>query len=155
MATYRCNTGSLRPGGLRPFFGAPADTLADLSVPLSELWSRDGNRLGVVGQVGADAGQVRHDGNAKFTKVPGGADARPQQQRRGAVRASAQNDPGGPDLAARGQPYAGHLVPLDQQAADFGAAAYREGRPWPAGRQEALRSAFVEAMAQRRVGPIK
>jgi len=30
---------------------------------------------GVVGQVGADAGQVRHDGNAKFTKVPGGADA--------------------------------------------------------------------------------
>ena len=48
---------------------------------------------GVVGQVGADAGQVRHDGNAKFTKVPGGADARPQQQRRGAVRASAQNDP--------------------------------------------------------------
>ncbi len=34
-----------RPGGLRPFFGAPADTLADLSVPLSELWSRDGNRL--------------------------------------------------------------------------------------------------------------
>jgi AraC-like DNA-binding protein len=34
-----------RPGGLRPFFGAPADTLADLSVPLSELWSRDGNWL--------------------------------------------------------------------------------------------------------------
>jgi AraC-like DNA-binding protein len=29
-----------RPGGLRPFFGAPADTLADLSVPLPELWSR-------------------------------------------------------------------------------------------------------------------
>jgi hypothetical protein len=26
---------------------------------------------------------------------------------------------------------------------------------WAAGRQEALRSAFVEAMAQRRVGPIK
>jgi len=34
-----------RPGGLRPFFGAPADTLADLSVPLAELWSRDGSRL--------------------------------------------------------------------------------------------------------------
>ncbi len=34
-----------RPGGLRPFVGAPADTLADLSVPLSELWSRDGNGL--------------------------------------------------------------------------------------------------------------
>ena len=51
---------------------------------------------GVVGQVGADAGQVRHDGNAKFTKVPGGADARPQQQRRGAVRASAHNDPARP-----------------------------------------------------------
>jgi hypothetical protein len=26
---------------------------------------------------------------------------------------------------------------------------------WATGRQEALRSAFVEAMAQRRVGPIK
>jgi hypothetical protein len=26
----------------------------------------------VIGQVGADAGQVRHDGNAEFTKVPGG-----------------------------------------------------------------------------------
>jgi len=34
-----------RPGGLRPFFGAPADTLADLSVPLSELWDRRGNWL--------------------------------------------------------------------------------------------------------------
>lgn len=34
-----------RPGGLRPFFGAPAAMLADLSVPLSELWSRDGNHL--------------------------------------------------------------------------------------------------------------
>ena len=83
----------------------------------------------MVGQVGADAGQVRHDGNAEFTKVPGGPDARPQQQRRGAVRAGAQDDPGSPDLAAHGQPHAGHLVPLDQQAADFGAAANREGRP--------------------------
>jgi len=35
----------LRPGGLRPLFGAPAGTLADLSVPLSELWGREGNRL--------------------------------------------------------------------------------------------------------------
>ena len=34
-----------QPGGLRPFFSAPADTLADLSVPLTELWSRDGTRL--------------------------------------------------------------------------------------------------------------
>lgn len=34
-----------RPGGLRPFFGAPADTLADLSVPLPELWSRDESGL--------------------------------------------------------------------------------------------------------------
>ena len=34
-----------RPGGLRPFFGAPAAVLADLSVPLSELRSRDGNHL--------------------------------------------------------------------------------------------------------------
>jgi AraC-like DNA-binding protein len=29
-----------RPGGLRPFFGAPAGALADLSVPLPELWNR-------------------------------------------------------------------------------------------------------------------
>jgi AraC-like DNA-binding protein len=34
-----------RPGGLRPFFAAPADTLADLSVPLTELRDRGGNRL--------------------------------------------------------------------------------------------------------------
>jgi AraC-like DNA-binding protein len=34
-----------RPGGLRPFFGAPADSLADLSVPLSELWSGDSVRF--------------------------------------------------------------------------------------------------------------
>src|SRR2546429_5984262 len=34
--------GGFRPGGLRPFFGAPAHTLAQLRVPLSELWSRDG-----------------------------------------------------------------------------------------------------------------
>jgi AraC-like DNA-binding protein len=34
-----------RPGGLRPFFGAPACTLADLSVPLPELWGRDGNQM--------------------------------------------------------------------------------------------------------------
>ncbi len=34
-----------RPGGLRPLFGAPADTLADFSVPLSELWCRDGDRV--------------------------------------------------------------------------------------------------------------
>ena len=50
-----------RPGGLRPFFGAPAGTLADLSVPLSELWSRGGNRLagrlaGGPGPVGEPAG---------------------------------------------------------------------------------------------------
>ena len=51
---------------------------------------------GVVGQVGADAGQVRHDGNAEVTKVPGGADARPQQQRRRAVRAGAHRRPGEP-----------------------------------------------------------
>jgi len=52
-----------RPGGLRPFFGAPAGTLADLSVPLSELWSRDGNRLASrladgPGPAGAPAGVV-------------------------------------------------------------------------------------------------
>jgi AraC-like DNA-binding protein len=29
-----------RPGGLRPFFGVPADALADLSVPLPQLWGR-------------------------------------------------------------------------------------------------------------------
>ena len=87
---------------------------------------------------------------AEFTKVPGGADARPQQQRRGAVCASAQDDPGGPDLAARGQPHAGHLVPLDQQAADFGAAAHREGRPWPAGWQVGKRTA--DALTMERVG---
>ena len=34
-----------RPGGLRLLFGAPADTLADCSVPLSELWDREGNQL--------------------------------------------------------------------------------------------------------------
>lgn len=34
-----------RPGGLRPFFGAPADMLADLSVPLPELQGRGGGRL--------------------------------------------------------------------------------------------------------------
>jgi AraC-like DNA-binding protein len=34
-----------QPGGLRPFFAAPAGTLADLSVPLPELWGRDGTRL--------------------------------------------------------------------------------------------------------------
>ena len=34
-----------RPGGLRPFFGAPACTLADLSVPLPELRGRGGRRL--------------------------------------------------------------------------------------------------------------
>jgi hypothetical protein len=37
-----------RPGGLRPFFGAPAGALADLSVPLPELWSRD--EIGLAGQ---------------------------------------------------------------------------------------------------------
>jgi AraC-like DNA-binding protein len=36
-----------RPGGLRPFFGAPACALADLSVPLPELWGRDGDRLAI------------------------------------------------------------------------------------------------------------
>jgi AraC-like DNA-binding protein len=34
-----------RPGGLRPFFDAPACALADLSVPLPELWGRDGNQM--------------------------------------------------------------------------------------------------------------
>lgn len=34
-----------RPGGLRPFFCVPACTLADLSVPLPELWGRGGRRL--------------------------------------------------------------------------------------------------------------
>jgi AraC-like DNA-binding protein len=50
-----------RPGGLRPFFGAPADTLADLSVPLPELWSRGDIRLadrraGGLGPAGAPTG---------------------------------------------------------------------------------------------------
>jgi AraC-like DNA-binding protein len=34
-----------RPGGLRPFFGPPASTLADISVPLPELWGRGDRRL--------------------------------------------------------------------------------------------------------------
>lgn len=34
-----------RPGGLRAFFGVPADTLADVSVPLDELWGRAGGRV--------------------------------------------------------------------------------------------------------------
>jgi AraC-like DNA-binding protein len=34
-----------RPGGFRPFFDAPADALADLSVPLPELWRRYESRL--------------------------------------------------------------------------------------------------------------
>ena len=49
-----------RPGGLRPVFGAQADSLADISVPLSELWGRDGSRLasrpaGGAGRGGAPA----------------------------------------------------------------------------------------------------
>jgi AraC-like DNA-binding protein len=43
-----------RPGGLRPFFGAPADSLADLSVPLSELWSGDSDRF--ASRLAADPG---------------------------------------------------------------------------------------------------
>jgi AraC-like DNA-binding protein len=34
-----------RPGGTRPLFGAPADALADLSIPLPQLWGRDRSRL--------------------------------------------------------------------------------------------------------------
>jgi AraC-like DNA-binding protein len=45
-----------RPGGLRPFFGAPAGALADLSVPLPELGSRPSGPLaGGWGPVGAPA----------------------------------------------------------------------------------------------------
>ena len=74
-------------------------------------------------------GRSATTGMPRSRRCPAGADARPQQQRRRAVRAGAHNDPGSPDLAARGQPHRGHLVPLDQQAADFGAAAHRKGRP--------------------------
>jgi AraC-like DNA-binding protein len=45
-----------RPGGLRPFFGAPADALADLSVPLPELWSRD--ESGLASRLADDPGVV-------------------------------------------------------------------------------------------------
>ena len=36
-----------QPGGLRPFFGAPACTLADLSVPLPEMRGRGGPAAGL------------------------------------------------------------------------------------------------------------
>jgi hypothetical protein len=45
-----------RPGGLRPFVTAPAGALADLSVPLPELRSGDGNRLARRVTCGAPAG---------------------------------------------------------------------------------------------------
>jgi AraC-like DNA-binding protein len=45
-----------RPGGLRPFVTAPAGALADLSVPLPELRSGDGNRLARRVTGGAPAG---------------------------------------------------------------------------------------------------
>jgi hypothetical protein len=45
-----------RPGGLRPFVTAPAGALADLSVPLPELTSGDGNRLASRVACGGPAG---------------------------------------------------------------------------------------------------
>jgi AraC-like DNA-binding protein len=45
-----------RPGGIRPLFDAPADKLADLGVPLPELWSRD--RSGLAGRLAGDPGQA-------------------------------------------------------------------------------------------------
>jgi AraC-like DNA-binding protein len=45
-----------RPGGIRPLCDAPADTLADLSVPLPQLWGR--HRGGLAGQLAGGPGQA-------------------------------------------------------------------------------------------------
>src|SRR3954454_19283507 len=45
-----------RPGGIRPLLDAPADTLADLSVPLPELWGR--HRSGLAGRLPGGPGQA-------------------------------------------------------------------------------------------------
>lgn len=45
-----------RPGGIRPLFEAPADTLADLSVPLPELWGRHAGGFG--GRLAGGPGQA-------------------------------------------------------------------------------------------------
>jgi len=117
-----------------------------VNLPAVPEINRDGR---VIGQVGADAGQVRHDGNAEFTKVPGRADARPHEQGRAAVRASAHDDPAGADLAARSQPHADGPVPLNQHAAHRGVTAHRKIRPGQAGRQVGQRGA--DALTVERV----
>ena len=75
-----------QPGGLRPFFGAPADALADLSVPLPELWRRDQHGLASQPAAGPDSPGAPASVALLLDRVEAALAARADPARAGAAR---------------------------------------------------------------------